>query len=72
MSIKTFCDGCGRETTAVSGARLCGGKTSKIQVQVLVAVDGTWNGGSVCETCVREAVVAAKMKQNWETPINRE
>lgn len=68
--VKTYCDECGVETTKTSGARLCGGKSSKIQIQVLVAVDNVWNGGHACEICIREAIAAAKMKQRWETPIS--
>ena len=61
MGIKYFCDVCGNETERnyVSDRftpELVHEKGSVITCKVMVAIDGTWNGGVICEQCLRNAL----------------
>lgn len=68
--IRRFCDGCGAEITdrPASSNSLIREK-DRIKVEVMVAVDGTWNSGEVCEKCVLAAVnegaPAARTRTGW-------
>jgi hypothetical protein len=57
--IRTYCDGCGEEITETG--RLVRSHTARdgcvIGVEVMVSVNGTWNGGHVCKQCVIDAVL---------------
>ena len=61
MVIKYFCDVCGEETERnyVSDRfkpELVHEKGSVITCKVMVAIDGTWNGGIICEKCLRDVL----------------
>jgi len=57
--IKLYCDTCGvaiSEDANRTVFRLDLTPEHSLQVDVIVAVDGVWNGGQTCLPCVRRAV----------------
>jgi hypothetical protein len=64
MSIQHYCDSCGKsvERNVVSdrlkGSAQVQGK--KFEYEVMVAVEGTWNAGDLCEDCL---IALIKMSQ---------
>lgn len=60
--IKHFCDACGKEVERsfvadrFKAERHMGGK--KFEIEVMVAVNGTWNAGDLCELCLRKVMEA--------------
>jgi hypothetical protein len=54
--IRRFCDGCEREIKVSRRSNRILRENGRIKVEVLVAVDGCWNGGDVCAECVQAAV----------------
>jgi hypothetical protein len=57
--IRRFCDGCGSELTDQRTGRIIREAVlglHTVRVEVIVAVDGTWNAGDVCRLCVVTAV----------------
>jgi hypothetical protein len=55
MSTKAFCDLCGEELKKRDHDRVRRA-LGRVSVEVLTAVDGTWNGGHVCHRCVMQVV----------------
>ena len=60
MSTKWFCDSCGNElernvvSTRLKGDHVLNGL--RIEFQILVGTDGTWNKGELCISCLAEAL----------------
>ena len=61
MTARYFCDQCGDEVTdkRTTGNRIKR-RRDRVSVEVLVAVDGTWNDGHVCQGCVIRAINKGK------------
>jgi len=59
MSAKYFCDVCSTEMKPADCRRIAL-TVGRISVEVLTAVDGTWNGGQVCHECVRAIIASSK------------
>ena len=59
MSAKYFCDQCGDELSKKDYGRIKR-KKGRIEIEVLVGIDGTWNSGHACHKCVIDAVVIGK------------
>jgi hypothetical protein len=57
---KRYCAGCGKEITDLPTGRLTG-RIGRIAVEVMVAVDNTWNSGQACEDCIRAVCAISKM-----------
>jgi len=55
MSAKYFCDKCKSEMRYVEHGRVKL-KLDKFQVEIMVAIDGTWNYGHLCHACVLNVV----------------
>lgn len=53
--VRYFCDGCGREIPKGEGDRLTH-RVGRVSVEVMTAVNNTWNAGCVCHDCVRKFV----------------
>jgi len=51
--IRMYCDQCGEEIETKNRLKR---RLGRVSVEVIVAVDGTWNGGHVCHNCIIEAV----------------
>lgn len=60
--IKVFCDVCEKDITNYSNSRMIG-KNGRVTVEVITAVDGVWNGGHVCESCIEGALSYAKINK---------
>jgi hypothetical protein len=66
--IKYFCDGCGKEISG-GGERVIKELTlspsstieNQIRIEVLVAINRTWNAGNICEDCVIKVVTEGKI-----------
>jgi hypothetical protein len=60
--IKRYCDACGEEmtdtrVTGVFGWTVRNEDTRvELKAKVITAVDGTWNGGHLCTSCIRDIV----------------
>jgi len=50
--IKYYCDECGKEMRKLGRLK---GKYGKIEIEIMVAVNGLWNGGDACVKCIKEA-----------------
>jgi hypothetical protein len=55
MPIKYFCDVCGEETKRNYVSERLNPELGdgKVKCEVIVAINGSWNGGVICETCLR-------------------
>jgi hypothetical protein len=64
---KHYCDCCGAEITDANNARggparnpvsdwRFGGRLGRLSIEVMTAIDGTWNAGHVCRYCIIDAV----------------
>lgn len=53
---KYFCDGCGMPMAEAPHGNRIKRTFGRVSVEVLVALDGTWNGGEICRSCVIQAV----------------
>lgn len=53
--IHITCDGCGQPIDHTANRTKF--KKDRITVDLMVAVDGTWNGGHVCRPCIIEAII---------------
>lgn len=62
MTIKYFCSMCGKpcDPTKHNSFNRIHRKKGRITVEVMVAIDNTWNGGEVCKTCVLDTVAKGK------------
>lgn len=58
MSIRHFCDQCGKEIVpaALTPSNRVITVRGKLKTEVHVAVSGVWNGGHACAGCVIDAV----------------
>jgi hypothetical protein len=52
--IKLYCDGCGKEVGEDANRTIF--RWGMLRVEVIVAVNGVWNGGQTCLACVRHTV----------------
>ena len=61
---KFYCDLCGKEMKgrllSKRGMNRIKRRKGRVEVEVLVAVDRVWNGGSVCIPCVLDVVATGK------------
>lgn len=53
--IRFYCDVCGVELEKAEHKRIIK-KLGKVQVEILVAVEGVTNGGHICHGCVWEVL----------------
>jgi len=51
---KVFCDICGKDITNYAGS-MATGKHGRLTVEIMIAIDGMWNGGHACEACISAA-----------------
>ncbi len=58
--IRYFCDVCGKDISNYKQQRLQG-KVGRLNIEVLTAIDNCWNGGHVCEDCIKAAVAGASI-----------
>ena len=65
--LKYFCDICGKDITDYRASRLVG-RSGRLTVEVMTAIDGTWNGGHACEDCVKAAVLAGGVDRRMPPP----
>jgi DNA-directed RNA polymerase subunit RPC12/RpoP len=56
---KYFCDVCGKSAKGDHGNRIIR-QLGKVTIEVMVALNRTWNAGIVCEKCVLKAVNKGK------------
>ena len=64
MSARYFCDVCEKEMPEGESNRLKV-KAGKINIEVMHALNGLWNGGHICHDCIRRAVKAGRpFKEN--------
>ena len=54
MSAIYYCDLCEKKLTAADNQRRIKRKNGCLEVEIHVAVSGTWNGGHWCRSCVLE------------------
>lgn len=57
MSVKYFCDVCGCELSRNLVDDRLRASVGRVSFEIMAGVDGTWNDGHLCPTCVRSAVV---------------
>ena len=66
---KAFCDSCESEITDgnpdVVGDRLVF-KIKRFTFELLVATDGKWNGGQLCEACAKKLIQKATVKSKYQ------
>jgi hypothetical protein len=64
--IKYFCDVCGEETKRnyVQERLKPVFSNGKVECEVIVAINGTWNGGVICEECLRDALRQPEKREN--------
>ncbi len=53
--VKYFCDVCKKQMTPNDNGRLKG-KEGILEIEVMVSVNGVWNGGHVCHKCIVKAI----------------
>ena len=69
MGIKFFCDVCGEETKRnyvserLKPELVYGPSEREVRCEVIVAINGTWNDGVICEKCLREVLTEPEGKQ---------
>jgi hypothetical protein len=51
--IKHYCDLCGKEVIGMNRMKRC---FDRVKVEVITAVDGTWNQGDLCTECIIKSV----------------
>lgn len=56
MSIKYFCDVCGKEMQRNAASDRIKRRAANVTIEVLVAYKNVWNSGEVCESCVIKIV----------------
>jgi hypothetical protein len=65
--IKYFCDVCGEETKRNYVATRLKPElvydSGKVVCEVVVAINGTWNGGVICRECLRIALRQPEKKE---------
>ena len=57
MSTKCFCDRCKCE---VSNTGRLIRKLGRFQAEVISCVDNVWNGGHLCQECVKDIIIKGK------------
>lgn len=63
--IKYFCDVCGKEILPkTEDAKRLIFKHMRLTVEIITAIDDTWNAGNVCHDCIRLAVALSADKNN--------
>ena len=81
MSVRYYCDGCGKEVetterlrralplrhVVVDGANGVE-RRNVVAVEVITAVNGTWNAGIVCQECVMRVVCSGEPVDNTALP----
>jgi hypothetical protein len=56
MSAKYFCDVCEAEMDPDSDMKRIKRKLGNVEIEIMTAYRGCWNGGHICPSCVLKAV----------------
>ena len=59
---KTFCDNCQSEITEGKPKNRLQFKAGKVAFEVIIAIDGLWNGGHLCERCAKSLFQTASVQ----------
>ena len=55
--VKLICDKCGNEVDINCVSDRFHWKNDRFEFELVIAVDGTWNKGHLCEECVKKMVM---------------
>jgi hypothetical protein len=55
--VKYFCDICGKEMSDQDRGRIKV-KRGRVSVEIMTALDGIWNNGQICHSCIVDVVFA--------------
>lgn len=61
MATHYTCDICNSLMKSSDHARLMV-RSGRLSIEVLTAIDGVWNGGQVCHSCIRRAFTIKQKK----------
>lgn len=65
--IRVFCDVCEAELDSTANRSVF--ERDNVRVEVIVAIDGTWNGGHICVPCIKRTVAQGEVKEKRTTPV---
>ena len=61
--IRIFCDICGVELVGKGSSDRVNKEHGRLKIEILVAIDNTWNAGHACETCILDAIEHGQTKK---------